>query len=90
MQLKAEDSSGKRILTVSKIEGEKVIMDENHPLAGQTISFDVTVTDVREAPEDDSGYENAQNVRCTDDCSICELNEEHIHDHNCGCGCDQH
>lgn len=37
------------IVTVVAIEGEKVTLDANHPLAGQTLFFDVEVVAVREA-----------------------------------------
>ncbi len=88
MQLQAGDSSEKRILTVSKIEEGKVIMDENHPLAGQQVSFDVTITDVRNASEDELKNGQIHSVRCTDDCGTCDLNENDNHSHDCGCGCD--
>jgi FKBP-type peptidyl-prolyl cis-trans isomerase SlyD len=38
---------------VSRIEGDKITVDANHPLAGQNISFEVTVQDIRDAtPEE--------------------------------------
>lgn len=39
------------IVTVSAIEGEDVVLDANHPLAGVELTFDVQVTAVREATE---------------------------------------
>ncbi|MFP4563647.1 MAG: peptidylprolyl isomerase, partial [Spirochaetia bacterium] len=42
-----------QILTVKDIADESVTLDANHPLAGQTLHFDVEITDVREAtPEE--------------------------------------
>ncbi len=42
-----------REFTVSKIENGKLTLDGNHPLAGQTITFHITVMDVREpSPEE--------------------------------------
>jgi len=36
-----------------KVDGEEVTLDANHPLAGETLHFDVKVVDVREAtPEE--------------------------------------
>jgi len=90
MQLQAEDDSGKRILTVSKIEGDEITLDENHPLAGKTISFDVSVTDVRPATDEELGYTENHDVQCTDNCSTCDLNVPSIGDTNCDCGCDHH
>ncbi|MBT4513051.1 MAG: peptidylprolyl isomerase [Chloroflexi bacterium] len=88
MQLQAEDDSGKKILTISKIEDDEITLDENHPLAGKTISFDVTITDVRPATNEELGHPADHDVRCTDNCSACDLNAPSIGDTNCGCGCD--
>jgi FKBP-type peptidyl-prolyl cis-trans isomerase SlyD len=41
------------VVTITKIEGDKVTVDGNHPLAGIPLSFDVTIRDVRAAtPEE--------------------------------------
>ena len=88
MQLQAEDSSHKRILTVSKIEDNKITLDENHPMAGKTVSFDVTVIDVRNATDEELGSGDFHSIHCTDDCGTCGLNTPS----GCGdsCGCDHH
>lgn len=90
MQLEARDSSGRRILTVTEIGGDKVTLDENHPLAGKTLSFDVTVTDVREATADELGLDSLHDVRCAEDCGTCDLHSPLFGQHDCGCGCDHH
>jgi len=83
MQLQAQDASGElRILTVTKMEDDKITLDGNHPLAGQTVGFDVTILDVRNATEEELGH--GQYVRCTDDCATCDLDTGL--DHDCGCG----
>lgn len=43
---------------VTKVENEMVTIDANHPLAGQTLHFAVTIAGVREATpsETESGY----------------------------------
>ncbi len=52
MTLGAELPSGAPVeLTVVAIEGETATLDGNHPLAGMTLRFDVTVLAVREAIE---------------------------------------
>lgn len=38
---------------VSKIEGDKLTIDGNHPFAGQTINFTVTITEVRDASNEE-------------------------------------
>lgn len=49
MQVRVETNEGVTIADVAKIEGEDVTLDMNHPLAGETLHFDVEVVDVREA-----------------------------------------
>ncbi len=44
------------IFMVTKIEGEEVHLDGNHPLAGQDLSFDVEVTEIREATEEEQQH----------------------------------
>jgi FKBP-type peptidyl-prolyl cis-trans isomerase SlyD len=54
MQVQAQSQDGNtQILTVKSVEGEQVTLDANHPLAGQRLSFDVEVADVREASQDE-------------------------------------
>ena len=45
----AEGSEETRIYTVTEVTDDKVVMDGNHPLAGQTLVFACTVTGVRAA-----------------------------------------
>lgn len=44
---------------VEGVEGEEVILSLDHPLAGVTLHFDVTVNDVREATADELEHEHA-------------------------------
>lgn len=48
------DAEGHRIVArVVDIEGDSVTLDANHPLAGETLNFKVTITEVRAAqPEE--------------------------------------
>ena len=53
LHFQAEISGEPRLCTVTKIDGENVEVNANHPLAGMTLHFEVTVRDVREAtPEE--------------------------------------
>ncbi|AHK78129.1 peptidylprolyl isomerase [Ectothiorhodospira haloalkaliphila] len=46
-------NGGVQVVTVVAIDGDDVTIDANHPLAGTTLNFDVTVREVREAsPEE--------------------------------------
>lgn len=49
MRFTAETQAGPRMVTVTAVADEEVTVDGNHPLAGQTLHFDVEITDVREA-----------------------------------------
>ena len=53
-EFEAQNAKGESImLTVTRIDGDKITVDANHPLAGQNISFEVTVRDIRDAtPEE--------------------------------------
>ncbi len=41
------------MVTVTAIEGDEVTIDGNHPLAGETLTFNVTVDDIRDATEEE-------------------------------------
>ena len=53
MQFQAEGPQGAQVVVVVAVEGDMVTLDGNHPLAGEHLTFDVTVVDVRDAtPEE--------------------------------------
>ncbi len=49
MTFTSQTNEGDIHLTVVKIEGDNVTLDANHPLAGQKLTFDVKVVEVRDA-----------------------------------------
>ena len=53
-EFEAQNAKGESIvLVVTRVEADKITVDANHPLAGQTITFEVTVQDIRDAtPEE--------------------------------------
>lgn len=53
MQFGVHSSVGEQIVTVTKVEGENVTVDANHPLAGKTLNFEVRVVGVREPTADE-------------------------------------
>ena len=54
-QAQAPDGSNQQIV-VKKVEGEKVTIDANHPLADVNLNFDVEVVGVREASEEELSH----------------------------------
>ena len=54
MQFEGEDESGEVVIfTVSEVADGKVVVDGNHPLAGQRILFKATIVDVRSANQEE-------------------------------------
>jgi FKBP-type peptidyl-prolyl cis-trans isomerase SlyD len=49
MQFQTMTEHGPHIVTVISVDDENVTVDANHPLAGQTLNFDVSVVEVRDA-----------------------------------------
>lgn len=56
MELEAESEEGVRVITVTKVEDDKVTVDANHPLAGMDLTFDVTVVEVRDATAEEVSH----------------------------------
>ena len=59
MQFEAQTNAGKQVLTITRIEGTNVTIDGNHPLAGETLNFDVTIREVRDATSDELSHGHA-------------------------------
>lgn len=51
MQFQAQTPQGMQVVTVKEAGDESVIIDGNHALAGETLHFDVTIKEVRDASE---------------------------------------
>jgi len=49
MQFHTENEQGMQIVTVVDTTDETIKVDANHPLAGETLNFDVTIVEVRDA-----------------------------------------
>jgi FKBP-type peptidyl-prolyl cis-trans isomerase SlyD len=53
-RLEAQNAKGEMLtFVVKRIENGKLTVDANHPLAGQTVKFRVTIRDVRDASPDE-------------------------------------
>lgn len=47
------DRGESRTFLVSNIDGDKLTVDGNHPFAGKTLTYSVTVADIRDATEEE-------------------------------------
>ncbi|MCC8145762.1 MAG: FKBP-type peptidyl-prolyl cis-trans isomerase [Bacteroidales bacterium] len=76
------DSNGNRLMgSVLEIKPEIVVMDFNHPLAGETLQFEGEVIDVHEAtPEEIAALTQPEGCNC----SGCDGSDD---ESGCGCGC---
>lgn len=69
-ELEGTDSEGEsETFWVVAVEGEEVVLTRTHPLAGVTLKFDVTITKVRAATEEELEHGHAHEGR-------------HQHDHD--------
>lgn len=74
-QFNAETNQGMQIITISKVDGDTVTIDGNHPMAGMTLTFDVEVGEIRDATADEIAHGH---IHAAGGCG-------HHHDHDDGC-----
>ncbi|MFK2900845.1 peptidylprolyl isomerase [Dyella jejuensis] len=56
MQFQGHGPQGVINVTVTKVDDDKVHIDGNHPLAGQTLHFEIEITQVRVASEEEIAH----------------------------------
>jgi FKBP-type peptidyl-prolyl cis-trans isomerase SlyD len=56
MQFEVETEQGELVVSVTKIEGDSVTVDGNHPLAGMELHFDVSIKEVRDATTEELAH----------------------------------
>ena len=59
MEFHAETEQGLQVVTVTSVEGDQVTIDGNHPLAGVDLNFDVEITDIRAASDEEVEHGHA-------------------------------
>ncbi len=64
MQFQAQVSSGPGIITVIEVNGDEVTIDGNHPLAGEALTFEVEVTEVRDATDEEIEHGHVHGEGC--------------------------
>jgi FKBP-type peptidyl-prolyl cis-trans isomerase SlyD len=55
-QFRADSPQGPKVYTVTKMEGETVTVDGNHPLAGMPLNFEVAIKEVRAATQEELAH----------------------------------
>lgn len=89
MQFQTQEEGGMRVVTVVGIEGDEVKIDANHPLAGKSLHFDVTVKEVREATAEELEHghvHGGDEEGCGCNCGEGECGDGDCDD-EAGCGC---
>lgn len=62
MQFQARSERGTQVITVTKVVGDTITVDGNHPLAGQTLNFEVEVDSVRDATAEEVAHGHVHNA----------------------------
>jgi FKBP-type peptidyl-prolyl cis-trans isomerase SlyD len=56
MQLEMDTEDGEQTVVITKIEGNNVTIDGNHPLAGLRLNFDIKIREVRPATAEEVAH----------------------------------
>lgn len=56
LRLQMQSPEGPRTVVVTNVMGDMVTLDGNHPLAGKALNFEVEVTDIRPATEEELSH----------------------------------
>lgn len=56
MRLQAQTEDGMRTFTVTDVGQDEVTIDGNHPLAGKNLDFEVEITEVRDATQEELSH----------------------------------
>jgi FKBP-type peptidyl-prolyl cis-trans isomerase SlyD len=56
MELEVMADNDPLVMTIVELSDDLVVLDGNHPLAGQTLNFDIQVRNVREASADEISH----------------------------------
>ena len=55
-QFQAQTNGGIEIITIAAVENDLITIDANHPLAGVTLTFDLSILDVRAATAEEISH----------------------------------
>ncbi|AAP95194.1 peptidylprolyl isomerase [[Haemophilus] ducreyi] len=95
MRFIADTDLGPLPVVITAVEGDEVVVDGNHMLAGQELLFSVEVVAIREATEEEiaHGHIHTDEHGCCgghgDEEGVC-CNEHDKHHNHGSCGCNDH
>ena len=58
-KFQAQTDAGVEVITITAVDGDMITIDANHPLAGETLNFDVQILEVRMATRDEIAHGHA-------------------------------
>jgi len=58
-QFHAQTNTGIETIVITAVNGDEITIDGNHPLAGETLNFDVTIVGVRAATPEELSHGHA-------------------------------
>ena len=61
MQFQMESPQGPEVITVSHVEGDEITVDGNHPLAGERLTFDVEIVEIRDPSDEELEHGHVHN-----------------------------
>lgn len=64
MQFQSQTPEGVQSISIAAVDGDEITVDGNHPLAGERLHFDVTITDVRDATDDELKHGHVHSEGC--------------------------
>jgi FKBP-type peptidyl-prolyl cis-trans isomerase SlyD len=71
MRFRAQSQHGSDNVVVVAVDGDTITVDANHPLAGETLTFDVTIRDVRPATPEEISHGHVHHAHSHEDEGCC-------------------
>lgn len=78
MRFQATSAHGTDNVVVVSVEGDTITVDANHPLAGETLTFNVTIREVRPASAEEIAHGHVHHAH---ECSCGDHGHDHHHGH---------
>jgi len=84
-QFEAQTNAGREIITIVSVSDDVISIDANHPLAGETLHFDIEVLSIRDASAEEMshGHVHTAGSSCAPENKADK--HEHTHEHEGDC-----